>query len=60
MPDIYADAVNSPIGIVRIPARRERELLALRIIGVLAGPDGTVQPGTEDEKREARTWLSKS
>jgi hypothetical protein len=57
MPDIYADAVASPIAIVRIPARRERELLALRIIGLLAYPDGSAQPGSDDEKREARTWL---
>jgi hypothetical protein len=57
MLDPYADAVNSPIGIVRIPARRERELLALRVIGLLAWPCGTVQPGTHEEQQEARTWL---
>jgi len=47
----------SPIASVRIPARREREHLARRILGQLVWPDGELRPGTEDEQKEARKWL---
>ena len=57
MLDIYEYAINSWVGSVRIPARRERELLAYRILGRLTYPDGVLNPGTPEEQVEARKWL---
>ena len=57
MLDIYAYAVTSPIGIVRIPARRERELLAYKILGRLEYPGIGLCPGTPEEQKEALKWL---
>lgn len=51
-----ADVYNSPVAILRVPARREREYEALRILGHLRRPDGTVRPGTDDQMKEARRW----
>jgi hypothetical protein len=57
MLDIYEYAINSWVGSVRIPARRERELLAYRILGRLVYPGIGLCPGTPEEQKEARKWL---
>lgn len=48
---------DSPVGIARIPARRERDLLCRRVLGQIVWPDGELKPGAETEKKEAREWL---
>jgi hypothetical protein len=55
--DPFAHAVHSPIAVVRIPARREREYYAFRILGRLAWADGTVRPGDAAHRERARRWL---
>ena len=59
MLDIYVYVIISWVGRRRIRARRERELLAYRILGRLIYPDGVLCPGTPEEQKEAANGCSR-